>query len=642
MFYTKLTYSGLRLIMSQRLGLQGMPPLKSGANADSALSEFLLERGIANEDAIGSVLRSSFPRELAEHLTALRKSGRTMAYIKNRRYLLRYWHTLLRALDHEGAIIDKCPTPLQARLEALMVDRSYREVARAVGMARASLKNWALRGSEPKAGKERHLVALEAFFNLPQGELIDLLPYNAFTRRQGGAKIERHIAYRKRLKELAKDPYKVKPLKALPRLRAQWRGVLEYKAPAQVRATVGVQMTALERHRAAIAVPDEQAEKQWNLRPLDRSVVLTERRWVDVHGEYSCPSAAAAFSSNVSPFCGWAQRKTELGGAGLSPEEAQQLAIFCDLDLMNRYLDWKVERSECTSKAILNFCMFVAMMTHSSTGYLPKHPEIARPGIGAQEWIAMCEAAHAWSYKYRAKLTSHNLYTLCRDPSDPLRTILNAKSPLGAVMLGIRRLDVSQPHTGGTHEAVHSRDCALLAILASSALRARNMRELTWYPDNTGHLRQDPDGGWRIVLPNFNMKNQRGAAKKRGYNRALRPDTWAYIRRYVMDYRKVLGGARPELVFVSATNPSRVWGGLSVRVFVLTRTYFPGCPGFSPHGFRHILATHIIMEGKGSDASVHDAAMALLDYPDTIRESYVHVLEKFADRRLAEATLIAA
>jgi hypothetical protein len=638
MFYKRLTYAQLRLIMAQRLGLPDMPPLKSGPNADSALSEYMLEQGLAESDTIGETLRGSHHRNRRAHLLALREAGRTEAYIKNRSYLLGYWHTLIRALDHEGAKLDKTPTPLQQRLEALMRDRLYGRVASAVGMNKVTLKKWAINGIEPRAGFHKHLTSLEQFFRLQQGELVDLLPYNALVHRNGNrrAQVAEVSPYRKLITELRKDPYKLRPGEALPQLREQWGGLFGYKAPNRKWAAT---MTALELHRAAQAVPDDQAEKQWDLRPLDLSTVIkSDRAWVNISGDYHCPSALAFYGLNVAPFIGWAQRSVAKGGAGLPPEQAQHLNLFCKIHLMNGFLDWKVERMNCTSKAILNFCMFVAMLTHPTTGYLPRTPTLAPSGVSKEEWIAMCAAAQEWSYKYRAKLHSHNLFKFSRDPAEAIKSILNSPSPLGTVMLGIRRLDTSQPLSGGIHEAVNARDCALLAILASGALRAENMRNLTYRADNTGQLRQDPDGGWRIVIETPLLKNRKGAAKKRGYNRAMRPDTWNYISRYIKDYRHIIGGNRLELVFVSAYNPNRIWEGLSRRVSDLTLMYFPNCPGFGPHGFRHILATHILMEGKGTETAVQDAAMALCDYPESVREAYFHILEKFRDRRVAEAT----
>ena len=108
--------------------------------------------------------------------------------------------------------------------------------------------------------------------------------------------------------------------------------------------------------------------------------------------------------------------------------------------------------------------------------------------------------------------------------------------------------------------------------------------------------------------------------------------------RYLKDHRKVLGGSRPELVFVSGRNPNKLWGeGLNKRFASITKRYVPGCPGVGPQSLRHLVCSSIIMRGGGSDESVRLAALTLHDHEETIRRHYEHLLSSFTDRARKES-----
>ena len=138
------------------------------------------------------------------------------------------------------------------------------------------------------------------------------------------------------------------------------------------------------------------------------------------------------------------------------------------------------------------------------------------------------------------------------------------------------------------------------------------------------------------------MKNHTGGAQG-NYDQAIHPRVWPHIERYLKDYRKVLGGPRPELVFISHERNDRLWESLSKRWCVLTRRYVPGSPGSGIHSARHLVASHIIMTlvmaGNGStEKAIMTAAAALHDLPATIASHYEHLLATWADRARRAAT----
>ena len=122
-------------------------------------------------------------------------------------------------------------------------------------------------------------------------------------------------------------------------------------------------------------------------------------------------------------------------------------------------------------------------------------------------------------------------------------------------------------------------------------------------------------------------------AKDKDYDQAVHSSVWPYIERYLADYRAVLGGSRPEFVFVSSVNPNIEWEGLDRRYFILTQRYVPGCPGVGPHAIRHIVATSIII--KTGDFLL--AADTLHDKPATVEKHYSHLLASVGDRGRRQA-----
>lgn len=121
----------------------------------------------------------------------------------------------------------------------------------------------------------------------------------------------------------------------------------------------------------------------------------------------------------------------------------------------------------------------------------------------------------------------------------------------------------------------------------------------------------------------------RGAAKEHDYDQAVDPSMTPYITRYIRTYRPLIGGTRPELVFVSTDHPDREFDKLDVVVRKWTEKYVESCQGVGPQSFQHIVATHIIKTTLGN---YFLAARALHDSPITVERSYAHFLPRYADR----------
>jgi hypothetical protein len=648
MFFQRIDYDQLKAIMHDRLALR----LASRPNAVSALAEFLRERRISSSDVVGLTLRTNYEQELASHVATLSAEGRSRDYIKNRRALLEHWHRLVRDLDHEGATVDGTETPIQVALRTLMQGRQYTTTAKLVGMSSKVLDNWVKRGSIPKPRAVLYLTRLEELGGLVAGSFTDLLPYNA-SRQMRQKETGPTIEYRARQAKLTRDPYRLTKNTVGASLQAEWRLLLASMTVSSEASHHSAEVSGLELMRSTIAhaaKSEKPANKRWRLVPPDTSESL-EGRWIDAISGNLCVTAQVCFAQ-VASFLGWAELSLERGGLGLSPSEAQTLGLFCESRvnprahlpgeepnqyLVEAYLEWRVSRSVVLNQGVTTFLAFAASLLHPETGFLPTNSAIAaRIGLAPDAWRERCKVVHAWTTARKKALRS--VVRPSRDPKDPIHASLDLEMPLDNFTLAIRRMVSCRPMGGGIRAATHSRDELLMTLGLSNALRARNLQRLTYYPDNSGQLRQNSAGAWRICIERPRFKNARGQATVRPYDQAVDEAVWPFIRRYLKEHRKVLGGSRPELVFVSGRNPNKLWGkALNSRFAVITKQYVPGCPGVGPQSLRHLVCSSIIMRGGGSDESVRLAALTLHDDEMTIRKHYEHLLASFSDRARKES-----
>src|ERR1700733_13190223 len=208
------------------------------------------------------------------------------------------------------------------------------------------------------------------------------------------------------------------------------------------------------------------------------------------------------------------------------------------------------------------------------------------------------------------------------------RQVLKAPLPplisIDNLVAGVKRLEAQRPLTGSHEEAIWGRDLLLLALMISNPLRTRNLRELTYRPGGTGHLRRTAQGEWRIFISGQEFMNP---WEGRNYDMRVDRSVWPYIERYLTAYRPVLGGCRPDLVFASSSTSDGAWWGLSERMKYLTRLDL-NCAGVGPHAMRHIVASSII-EKTGN---FRLAAAILHCSPANLEEHYSHLLTKFDSR----------
>jgi transcriptional regulator with XRE-family HTH domain/integrase len=652
MFFNGLNYDKLKVEMNQRLGQPKMATEANYANSESALNGFLLERGFASHDVIGAVLRDRFVKERDEHLDAMRKLGRTRAYLRTRSWLLGQWHRLMRECDHEGAKEDEVPTPFAVALKTFVGSyppkpgshgKPYSQVAKACGIAPKTLSKWANGHDVPRMQSAAKIAKIEALGGLQPGHLTDLLPYVAaglgVTTSKGP-----EIANRVLTAALIDDEYCLLAADVPERPRKEYEAFCIYKVNTPVIEQADDRKQTAQQRRREVNRRDPESRKKggtrktWKAVPKPKSSKkIRAFEWPSmVNGQY-CASAHIGFTY-VSSFWGWAISGKYRGEAALKKSDLT-LAQFADKELQDAFVDWRIGRSGGDiNHGHVNYFKSLAMMCHPDTGFLTKQADTigAAAGFGKAEWIARCTAMNVWAND-QVEVCKEVGIISSRDPVKPIQSILDLPMPMNAIKDAIRRMDMDEP-SNLWRKLPHVRNKTLLVLSACIPLRAKNFKQLTWHEDNSGDLYQTATKEWRIRIHRKEFKNRDGAASKKDFDQKIHEYAWPYLYRYIKEIRPQFGGSRHE-VFVSRDTPDEEWAGegLNGAFFQTTKKYVAGCRGFGPHSMRHIVATSYIIAGGGTPESIVTAASALNNHFETTKQFYMHMLKSVGDRTRSEA-----
>ena len=146
---------------------------QSKANVTSALKAFISTRGVSDDTVIGSSLRLGFYRSRDAHLQILLHTGKSKAYIANRKTYLNRWHKYLLLLDRTYADASKQDTPFMALLKTLFAEIPIKRLARQVGVTESTLRGWK-NGAKPNERARASLLRIERYFALSLNQLLSL------------------------------------------------------------------------------------------------------------------------------------------------------------------------------------------------------------------------------------------------------------------------------------------------------------------------------------------------------------------------------------------------------------------------------------------------------------------------------------
>jgi len=483
---------------------------------------------------------------------------------------------------------------------------SIPKLANAVGMHKGTLNCW-FKGAQPKQTALPALRRLECFFAMEPNNLVNLAFEKSCFKPTENAPVKT-IAYRERLAAVSKDPYYLK--KISDNLEREWHDLLVHKTE---------KLPLLKRYAKGSWVTTEYITEGKTQR--NQHAFLKDR---------FVPTASLIWAA-ITSYLGWICRPSDAGGAGLSVDEAQTIAWLTHKPMIHRFLTWKIERADNkVHKGIHDFVSHIKAFTHPVHGYLTQMPclnEHLPEKFRHISWKDACQEAFEWSTDMKRNLSADGIEH-SRDPMEPIKHILELPEPLQAVGDMVARMRANRPSTGGIEEAICVRDELLIRLMASNPLRAKNMKLLTYRPDNTGNLYRRDDNSWNIRIDRRAFKNIKGAAGENDYDVGVNEKLWTAIEQYLKTYRPMFPGSdKTDCVFLSSSTEKSEgyvgpWGYLSRRIFYLTKRFLWGCPGIGSHGMRYIVGTAIL---KKNPEAWGLAAAALHDKEETVRAHYAHL-----------------
>ena len=274
---------------------------------------------------------------------------------------------------------------------------------------------------------------------------------------------------------------------------------------------------------------------------------------------------------------------------------------------------------------ILYLYQTACALVRKDTGYLTQMSSFAElAGVSTDEWSAHCERLHE-EYDLNRKMIQRNL-TASREPNAPIQHYLDLKEPMRPIIEGIGRYEryAASLLQGSRAWAVCLRNIFVLRLLCSIPLRVTNLAQLAYRDDNSGNLYKGSQGEWRVRFMPDDFKNLHGAAKGAIYDRKIGAWSGAALDKWLQFGRPLLRQGDDDFVIISANpvNQGQPWNNVHVPIRIVTKRFFPDCPGIGPHAFRHLLPTSFLKRHPGDYAR---AADLLHDQHDTVRKVYTHL-----------------
>jgi len=567
------------------------------SNQISAFKMFMKFLKKENHDFIDIEFTAHFNENLSNHLETS-----NIADKKSRKYHLK---KLKNSYD-DLILIKTIPNDFGSAVRILK-DRSNLsviEISKKINIGTDSIHKWMNIGLKPKQKSLPRIINLEKLFEVPSGTLTRLLPTplsssDKKTRTEHGT----------RCGELTKKKYGLKePTK---KLIDEWKGYVTFMS-------------------SPITPPGYKRNLTWRLRDCD-SYAKHIDDWNTINNKV-CVSGNISWGMH-SYFFGWLILPIKDGGKGLSIENLS-LAHTSDVNLVWDYLQWRKERSGCftnESKAFINSCM---KFIRDDTGWGFQNPTMFAHEIGISEenWSTWCANNRKQMLSIDKDLEKNKQYKKSRDPAAPIFNILSMDRPIDALYELCNRIAKNRPlnYYKPKTKAQFAKNELLVNFLCANPLRLNMYTVMTYKEDGTGNLRKTLNGEWRLFFKSECFKNEKGAANK-DYDVAIAKDLYPLIDEYIFQHREnLLNGVDSDIVFPvipTKANKDR-WGmcclNNSKTIHDLTFKYLSdySSSGFSPHAFRHIIATDFL---KNNPNGFQIVANILHDKLETVLKDYSHL-----------------
>jgi len=501
--------------------------------------------------------------------------------------------------------------------------RETGEKPESVGMR---LHKWVRNAYLPSPQKIPTVEHIEDLFLVTRGTLVSRIPdfmtgiHERYTARS------RCSPYGKRVARAVAKHFSINVMK-VPALRAEWDDLYRFKTAKILR--------------------EGERRKPWS-------------RWT-VRSGHTC-GTGELYLEFMGLFLGFLhmEKSDDKRDSGLAiPMARLSLALFSVPSFVTRYInDFIVERADgIYTHQVIVILRFCRHLTCEGTGYLAQHPELfahkvmfteewrqwirtfpgGRKNLSVRMWWgAWCEHSYLQYDAILRDLRHTKSIRKSRDPEHNIQAILRLDHPMEVLFAFIE--EMKKRHKGGERtasgraRALKYRDLLLIKLLSVNPLRVRNWTEMTWRPDNTGHL-QKVKGVWYIRIRRHEFKNWYAGPTDKAYTVPLPPDCNEYIEQYLAVRRYLKDADRCDLLFLpvrcgsnnNVARPGTSQVNLSRLVEKLTRVYVPeelAPAGFGPHAFRHIVAHSYL---KNNPKAYVIVAAVLNDRVETVIQEYGHV-----------------
>lgn len=323
----------------------------------------------------------------------------------------------------------------------------------------------------------------------------------------------------------------------------------------------------------------------------------------------------------------------DLRGLGMKPERFS-LSYLSSANLIKQYLEFRKKRSGGYSKEteqVINFC---AGLLRKETGFLRQQPDyqakLPKNVKWQKSWDEWCEQNRTELLNYLKDLKDNNQIKKLRNPTDPIKAILDLQRPLHALLDMNSRMRQSIPYLPDAEQITLKRDILLSELLTAHPLRINHYSLMEYREDNSGHIRKREDGSWYMFFPSETFKNHKGAAQE-DYMVDVPERLWAELEDYFHNIRPhLLNADQCSYVFLPALsnfNKARKVRLMSPHqlsriIRHRSKQFLPESDGIGAHAYRHINATDYL---KNNPNDYLTAAHILHDKITTVMKEYAHL-----------------
>ncbi len=535
-------------------------------------------------------------KNVAEFIEGMKYGSKSIA---SKKYQIGNFHKVYLRLESNVEWPETFPERLQFLMKKANV--SIRQVADILGVCRESVSNW-FKGKVPRIRYLPQFRKLEQLLNVEEGTLSNIIK----DWRIDSIDIRRRAA---------KTPFsqlqKIRPFHKYRLPFSEWPEIAKE------------QWILLKEHHTSQKAP---------VFPRNPKGIWHKHGTVSLRLRlFEC-------------FFGFLTLSLEKGGLALERSVCDLRLIYettadGSLKYYEPYMDFVKSRTICPTypngvytKTLESQLRSMSAFINSKTGLMRNAPYFSGyvSSIGLK-WDEICEHA----MKRIVALIKNTSFQQLRFPDEPVDFIIKDQHPLRFLVSLVRNLEGALPTTFHRwHDRKLLNMYFVCSFLTAIPLRSRMLCKMSLEKN----LYKDQNGKWRVKFDRKDFKNHWSAATNHNYDVPcpawLHPIIDLYLKnRPLFPGGRVINGQfecgyviRPCGFLGANRNQTEPIENQTLYQYCIlaTSVFIPGCIGFGPHAWRHILTTDWL---KNNPDGLLIAAELLHDSPETLSKSYQHLLK---------------